>query len=324
MSLAVSVVIPTFNSEAFLRDTLESIFRQTTLPQEVLIVDDASVDGTCALAQALAGRAPIPTHVIRLDRNTGGPATPLNVGVEQAAGPLVALMDHDDVMYPSKLEVQESCFTDDPALLMAFSDYRVLYSNSSEGDGMSADALRRVMEAGVPRHGFRVLSADSMTRLQLLNSGIVQSCSNLMFRKSVWEAGARFDPRRGAVADYAFKLQVTRRGPVAFVAEPLFKKRVHPANLYHRDPLDQTAFQVYDIVIEVLRQNPKLLVDHTFRYELRRMLLSRAWACRRSGRYGESLHLHWACLRLFGLSRPVVGPLIRFPFAVLHGLLSSA
>ena len=147
MPLAVSVVIPTFNSQAFLSDTVESILRQTLQPQEVLIVDDASVDGTCDMAQSVAERAPVSIRVIRMEKNTGGPATPLNTGVEQAAGPLVALMDHDDVMYPNKLEVQASCFADDPELLMVFSDYRAFDSNS-ERDGMSADALGRLAAVG--------------------------------------------------------------------------------------------------------------------------------------------------------------------------------
>ena len=55
--------------------------------------------------------------------------------------------------------------------------------------------------------------------------------------------------------------------------EPLFKKRVHAANLYNRDPIDQTARQVYEVVVEVLRENPELLADQVFRQELMEMLL---------------------------------------------------
>ncbi len=63
---SVSVVIPTHNGRAFLADALDSVLAQTERPAEVLVVDDASTDGTADLAEELARTAPLPVRVVRL------------------------------------------------------------------------------------------------------------------------------------------------------------------------------------------------------------------------------------------------------------------
>ena len=65
---------------------------------------------------SIAKQAPVPVVLERLTTNSGGPARPLNVGIERAAGPLIATLDHDDLMLPEKLELQAACFTRDQSL----------------------------------------------------------------------------------------------------------------------------------------------------------------------------------------------------------------
>src|SRR5262249_31104546 len=76
----VSVIIPTYNGSAFLLDCLSSVFRQTQPPDEIIVVDDCSKDGTASMVAALARDSPVPLRVIPLVRNSGGPSRPLNVG----------------------------------------------------------------------------------------------------------------------------------------------------------------------------------------------------------------------------------------------------
>ena len=85
MSMDISVVIPAFNSAAFIRETLESVFAQTQLPVEVIVVDDASSDDTPTIIKGLADKAPVPLRLIEMPRNSGSPAMPMNVGIEACA-----------------------------------------------------------------------------------------------------------------------------------------------------------------------------------------------------------------------------------------------
>src|SRR5687768_8248493 len=92
----VSVVIPCHNGEAFLEETLLSVRAQLRQPDEIIVVDDASTDGSAEIARRL-GATCIPTGV-----NVGLPAA-RNFGIRHARGSLIALLDADDVWLPDHL-----------------------------------------------------------------------------------------------------------------------------------------------------------------------------------------------------------------------------
>jgi teichuronic acid biosynthesis glycosyltransferase TuaG len=105
MNDLISIIIPNYNSERYIEDTLLSVVRQSYPHWELIIVDDCSTDGSVAIIQRLA-TADSRTRLIRLDAPSGGPAHPRNVGLEHAMGKYVAFLDSDDVWHPQKLEIQ--------------------------------------------------------------------------------------------------------------------------------------------------------------------------------------------------------------------------
>ncbi|HUN43016.1 MAG TPA: glycosyltransferase family 2 protein [Acetobacteraceae bacterium] len=100
--IRVSVIMPAYNAETTLFQAVESALRQTESRLEVLIIDDASTDGTVAIAEALATRD---TRVrILRQRSNRGPAAARNRGLAEAAGTWIALLDADDEFSPERLE----------------------------------------------------------------------------------------------------------------------------------------------------------------------------------------------------------------------------
>jgi succinoglycan biosynthesis protein ExoO/succinoglycan biosynthesis protein ExoU len=97
----VSVVIPAFNAEATLAATVASAQRQTLADIEILVVDDASTDGTLALARRLAAEDPR-VRAIAGGHNRG-PAGARNLGLAAAAGEWIALLDADDAFEAERL-----------------------------------------------------------------------------------------------------------------------------------------------------------------------------------------------------------------------------
>src|ERR1700683_5215746 len=97
----ISVVIPTYNGSAFLKAAVDSVVSQTRAAKEIIIVDDFSKDGTYELAKLIGGKCGIPTRVIRLAQNSGGPAVPLAIGFEQANGDYISVLDQDDLFFPN-------------------------------------------------------------------------------------------------------------------------------------------------------------------------------------------------------------------------------
>ena len=96
MTSAYSVVIPAFNAEATLGETIRSALEQTVPPAEILVVDDGSTDGTDAVAAGFADRV----RVIRQDN--AGPGAATSRGLAAVETPFAATLDADDLWLPGK------------------------------------------------------------------------------------------------------------------------------------------------------------------------------------------------------------------------------
>ena len=92
--------MPAYNSAAFIRRAIESVWAQTHLPLELIVVDDGSSDDTAAVAAAVDPR----TKVVR--QPNGGPGAARNRGVKESSGDWIAFLDADDAWRPNKLERQ--------------------------------------------------------------------------------------------------------------------------------------------------------------------------------------------------------------------------
>lgn len=109
MSASVSVVIPCYKCASVLERATASVFAQTQLPAELILVDDASPDDGATrgrIEKVTAGaRGIIPVRSLLLDRNVG-PGGARNAGWSVASGEYVAFLDADDAWHPRKIEIQ--------------------------------------------------------------------------------------------------------------------------------------------------------------------------------------------------------------------------
>ena len=98
----ISVILPAYNVEAYVRHTLESLRRQSYHHLEVLMVDDGSTDGTHAI---LSEYADLDRRFILVSRANGGLSAARNTGLEKAKGEWIAFCDGDDEMLPRAIEI---------------------------------------------------------------------------------------------------------------------------------------------------------------------------------------------------------------------------
>jgi len=103
----VSVIIPTYNSENFIRLTLESVLSQSYQNIEIIIVDDNSSDSTLDIIKDISEDNP-KIKYYSLPVNTGTPAAPRNYGVSMSKGEFIAFIDSDDLWHPEKIVLQLS------------------------------------------------------------------------------------------------------------------------------------------------------------------------------------------------------------------------
>ena len=199
----VSIVIPTFNMQDHLGETLASIRAQTFGSYEVIVVDDCSTDGTADVAQQFATEDSRFRYV-RLDRNSNRPAVPRNRGIEEARGEYVAFLDHDDTWLPWKLERQV-------AILDARPDVALVHSYL--WDFTPRSRLRGLVYLPNPYR-------RRATHEVLLEHNVVQ-CSSAVVRAEVLRSVKGFDERieLRTVEDYHLWTRIAERHRILYLSE---------------------------------------------------------------------------------------------------------
>ncbi len=119
---SVSVIIPAYNAERYLAEALASVFGQSRVPEEIIVVDDGSTDRTEEVVRKHG-------EAIRfLKQPHRGPGAARNLGVESARGEFIAFLDADDLWLPEKLSAQLDLFRTRPNIDMAFGRVRQFIS----------------------------------------------------------------------------------------------------------------------------------------------------------------------------------------------------
>jgi glycosyltransferase involved in cell wall biosynthesis len=114
----VSAIIPVFNRAEMLREAVCSVLAQSYRPIEILIVDDGSTDDTWGAAQALAAEQPDLIRALR--QRNGGPGLARNLALSQATGEFVQYLDSDDLLEPTKFELQVTALRRNPEAGVAY------------------------------------------------------------------------------------------------------------------------------------------------------------------------------------------------------------
>ncbi len=119
----VSVIIPAYNAERYVREAVESVFAQQYRPIEVVCVDDCSTDDTADVLASFGSEI----RVISREQN-GGIGVARNDGLQAATGELIAFLDADDYWSPDKLTVQQEFLHQHPEIDAVFSHMRCFLS----------------------------------------------------------------------------------------------------------------------------------------------------------------------------------------------------
>ena len=215
----VSVVVPSYNHGRFLAATLDSALA-TTLPIELVVVDDGSSDDSAALLRDWAGREP---RLRFFPQANAGAHAALNRGIGLARADLVLILNSDDLFLPGRIETLAAAFAADPDLAFAGSALEVI---DHQGNLLGKkDGWRSLPPPWQKKGGLSELGHPS---LALLESNYLSTTSNFAFRRSR-AAGLEFRPLRYA-HDWDFALAMASRGGYTFFDQPLLQYRVHPSN----------------------------------------------------------------------------------------------
>lgn len=202
----ISCIIPVYNAERYLGETLDSVFSQTYRPIEVIVVDDGSTDGTAAL---LAERD---DQITVISQSNAGPANARNRGLEAARGDFIAFVDGDDIWPPEKLSAQMACFVARPELDICLSHMESFWTPDL------ADLERQYND---PRA--EAVTVGSVTQVMLA-------------RRSLFDRIGGFDPSFRTGEDQDWYLRAAEAGAkIEILPEIHVRRRLHPANMTRRE-----------------------------------------------------------------------------------------
>ena len=258
-----SVIVPAFNAAATLARALDSIAAQDPRPAEVIVVDDASTDGTSEVAQS----HPLRPRLLRLPRN-GGESMAMNAGIEAARGELIAFLDADDEWAPGKLAAQLPLHAADPGLAFSCTGHREVAPDGRQIDAVGLEPW--------PHTG-----AD-FWRNMLVRS--VAAKPSVIARRDALVAAGLFDPRLAIAADQDMWLRLAIGGRVAHLPGAWLTVHATPGSLMSRYARPDLAFTIPVVERALARLGDRLDVRE------RRAVLGQRWgnAARNLAATGEA------------------------------------
>lgn len=227
--LGVTVLMPVFNGERFLREAIESILRQTHRDFELLIINDGSTDRSRDIVLSYSD----PRITLVENAENIGLAAALNVGIRLAKYELVARQDADDISLPERLALQVDFLEENQNV-----------------------ALVGTQAAIIDRQGFRAglvldraCTHDSIRWDLLFDNGFTHT--SVMFRRSIIAQLGGYDSAFRYCQDYALWTQVARHHCVANLDVCLVHYRVHP--------FGRMSDKLKDLIVE---ENRRVMRDY--------------------------------------------------------------
>ncbi len=130
----VSVIIPCYNGKDTIERAIRSVYNQTWRPAELIVVDDGSNRETVEFLRELKLKYGDWMKLIELEKNSGGPSIPRNIGWDNATQPYIAFLDHDDAWHPRKIEIQLNFMLQNPEIDMTGHAVKLFKSDKSNLD----------------------------------------------------------------------------------------------------------------------------------------------------------------------------------------------
>lgn len=199
----ISVIMPVYNCEKYIKQAVGSILNQTYKDFELIIVDDGSTDDTIA-------NIPADKRIVLVNMPHAGTVYQLNVGLSMAEGEYIARHDGDDYSDPRRFEIQAD-----------YLDKNDIYGYDVVGSGMLL----------IDHEDFpvEIMTYPTTPTMEELMKRCCVAHPTVMFRRSVYENIGGYDEEfnQNCCEDYDFWLRVREKHKILNISRVLYTKRVH-------------------------------------------------------------------------------------------------
>lgn len=213
----VSVVIPLYNHEKYIRAAVESVLAQEELaPHEIIIVDDGSSDGSAEIIGQIQQQGH--PEIIFWSQPNQGASQAINAGLHRATGELIAILNSDDCYHPQRLNRCVRILAESPQISAVTTAIEFMNSRGAKVKNRWYEQSKAfyAQEKDLP--------------LALMNGNFFMTTSNIVIRRHVFQDLGYFAPLR-YVHDLDFFLRLLVQGKkIHLIDEPLLTYRIHGKN----------------------------------------------------------------------------------------------
>jgi glycosyltransferase involved in cell wall biosynthesis len=227
----VSVLVPVFNAERFLAETLASLTSQTFTDIEIIVVNDGSTDASGAIAEE---RAAADDRIRVFHQDNSGVCAALNKAASMARGNLIARLDADDLASPDRLEKQVAFMDANPKVVCCGS------------------AMRYIDEQGAELRQRTFALTDAEIQAQIINRGCYAH-SAVVYRRAAFESVAGYRSPFDSVEDLDLFLRLSEAGEMANLPDHLCAYRLHSSQVTHK-PSSRHRLQAFLAAISAIER----------------------------------------------------------------------
>ena len=304
----VSVIIPAFNAQELIGETIDSILAQTYENLEIIVVDDGSTDRTSDVVSGYGGRVSY-----YYQNNSGGCAVPRNTGISHSSGEFLCFLDADDLMVPERIASQIEFMERYPEVGLVFCNYR---NFNEQGPFVQShfETCPRLFPQLISKK--EIVLENACALLSQENFGITGS---FLMRRDLLELETGFEPALRACEDYHFYFRLSRHTHVGVINNVGMLRRVHGNNM-SGDPTKMHTEGIRCITLLLDgEKDPKICVELTSK--LANLHLSLAYHYRENMFYRDAFREYIMGLYLRPFNIAAYKALIKLAIMSLSNLL---
>lgn len=211
----VSVCIPTYNGEAYIKKTLESILNQTYINVEIIIVDDGSVDKTLEIISTYNDSR---IRIIKNEKNLGM-VNNWNKCFEYVTGEYILFLFQDDIISKDAIEKKVDILDKNKDVTMVFSATSIIDENDN------VKLKRRSFKKDI------IIDGKKVIRKSFRKKNIFGEPSNIMYRKNICDKIGEFNTNLTYTPDWEYSLRILKYGKMAYIDEVLTYFRISKTSM---------------------------------------------------------------------------------------------
>ena len=221
MNTKISIIVPIFNAQNYLDETIQTVLNQTYSNWELLLIDDGSTDESAKICQQYLKED---ARILYFYKVNGGQASARNLGIKNSSGEWLAMLDSDDLWHPEKLNRQITAINENDKIEYCFTNTSAF-----------KDSIQNEIE-NYDKYAFGLFHNKTLFKIVYQHNHIANS--SVMIKKSLLQLTGVFDENRSLIGceDWDLMLRIFKQNSLTYgLKEKLLYYRLHAEGVHNQN-----------------------------------------------------------------------------------------